>query len=104
MKSYELIFVVRPDLTDGEVGTIRSDVRNQISTLNGSIEKEDPWGRRQLAFEIKDCTEGIYTMFDVKLPPESSNKLNDQLKIDERIIRYMITIKEDKKPNYTVRT
>ena len=99
MRSYELIFVVRPELTDGEVGTIRSDVRNQIAGLNGTVEKEDPWGRRQLAFEIKDCTEGIYTMFDVNLPPESSGKLNDQLKIDERIIRYLMTVKEDKKPN-----
>lgn len=96
MKNYELVFVVRPDLTDQDLGTVRSDVKNQIAALEGTVEKEDNWGRRQLAFEIKDFTEGVYSLFHVVLPPDAPVKLKSQLKIDERIIRYMLTVSERK--------
>lgn len=99
MRTYDLIFVVRPDLTDQEVGTIRSEVTNQIETLDGTVEKEDIWGKRQLSFELKDFTEGIYTLYITKLPPESVKPLNDRLKIDERIIRHIITLKESRTPS-----
>ena len=98
MRSYEIVYILRPDLTDQDVGTIRSDFKNRIETLNGQIEKENPWGKRQLAFEIKDFTEGIYTHVECNLPPEVPSQLKDHLKIDERVIRYMITVKEAKKP------
>lgn len=93
MRIYEIIYVIRPDLTDQDVGTVRAEVKNKIETLDGSIEKDESWGKRQLAFEIKDFTEGVYNQIDCKLPPETPSKIRDQLKIDERIIRFMITLK-----------
>jgi small subunit ribosomal protein S6 len=89
---------VRPDLTDQDAGTVRSDVQNHIAALDGTIDKEDIWGKRQLSFEIKDFTEGFYTLYVTKLPPEGVKTLNDRLKIDERIIRHSITLKESAKP------
>jgi len=97
LKDYELIFVTRPDLTDQDAGTVRIDVKKHIENLDGSMEKENLWGKRQLSFEIKDFTEGVYTHMDVKLPPENPGKLKDLMKIDERIIRYMITVKKPHK-------
>ncbi|HDS29701.1 MAG TPA: 30S ribosomal protein S6 [Firmicutes bacterium] len=97
LNSYELVYIVRPDLTDQDVGTVRADVKNRITSMDGTVEAEDDWGRRQLAFEIKDFTEGTYTLVKFNLPPENPGKLRDQLKIDERIIRYMITKAEPKK-------
>jgi small subunit ribosomal protein S6 len=60
------------------------------------VEKEDNWGRRQLAYEIKDFTEGVYSLLYVNLPSEGPVKLKEQLRIDERIIRYMLTVSEHK--------
>ncbi|MCX6647517.1 MAG: 30S ribosomal protein S6 [bacterium] len=97
MKNYELLYVTRPDLTDQDLGTLRSDVQNKITSLDGVVEKEDPWGKRQLAYEVKDMTEGIYTLVTMQLPSEGPVKLRDQLKIDERIIRYLITTKDRKR-------
>jgi small subunit ribosomal protein S6 len=72
-------------------------VQNKITLLDGVVEKEDPWGKRQLAYEVKDMTEGIYTLVTMQLPSEGPVKLRDQLKIDERIIRYLITTKDRKR-------
>ncbi len=97
MHDYELLYIVRPDLTDQDVGTARADVQNHITGLNGEIVKEEEWGKRQLAFEIKDFTEGVYTLLNFKLPPENPGKLKEQLKIDERVIRYILTVPEVKR-------
>ena len=97
MHNYELLYVVRPDLTDQDVGTLRADIQNQVTKMNGEIVREDDWGKRQLAFEIKDYTEGVYTLLTFRLPPENPGKLKEQLKIDERVIRYMLTVAEQKK-------
>lgn len=97
MRNYELLFIVRPDLTDQDISTVRTEIKNYIASLNGTVEKEDIWGKRQLAFEIKDYTEGIYSVFFMRLPTEAPIKLRERLKIDERIIRFMITA-QDRKP------
>jgi len=93
VKEYELIFVVKPDLTDQDIGSVTTEVKGHVEKLGGSVVSEDLWGKKQLSFEIKDCTEGVYTYLVVELGPEGPGKLKDQLKIDERIIRYMITVK-----------
>ena len=97
MRDYELIFVARPDITDEDVGTVRLDVKNLVEKHEGSIEKENLWGKRQLAFEVKDFTEGTYTMFNIKLPPSAAGLIKEQLRIDERIIRYILTLRTSKK-------
>ena len=97
VKEYELIFVIKPDLTDQDIGTVKAEVKRHVENLNGTVEREDDWGKKQLAFEVKDYTEGHYMFFEVKLPPESPGPLKDQLKIDERVIRYMLTLKQTKK-------
>ena len=97
MKNYEVVYVVRPNLTDQDLATVRSDVKRHVENFGGTVEKENHWGKRQLAFEIKGFTEGYYTVLNAALPPEGPGKLRDQLKIDERIIRYMITAVKEKK-------
>ena len=99
VKNYELLYVTRPDLTDQDLGSLRADVQNKITDLEGVVEKEDPWGKRQLAYEVKDMTEGIYTLVELQLPSDGPGKLKDKLKIDERIIRYLITTRDRKKQN-----
>lgn len=97
VRNYELLYITRPDITDQDLGTLRSEVQNKITALDGVVEKEDPWGKRQLAYEVKDMTEGIYTLVEMKLPSEGPGKLKELLKIDERIIRYLVTTKDRKK-------
>ena len=94
MRGYELVYVIRPDLTDQDMVTVRTDVQNHITALDGTVEKEDNWGKRQLAFEIKDFTEGVYTFIQLDLPEEAPGKLKEKFKIDERIIRYMLTVRD----------
>jgi small subunit ribosomal protein S6 len=97
VKNYELLYITRADITDQDLSVVRLDIQNKISALDGVVEKEEPWGKRQLAYEVNDQTEGIYTLIQMKMPSEGPVKLKEHLKIDERVIRYMITSKDRRK-------
>ena len=97
MRDYELVFIVKPDLTDQVIGTVTAEIKQLAENFGGTVAKEELWGRKQLSFEIKDYTEGVYTFLKLQLPNEAPIKLRDQLKLDERIIRFMITVKEPRK-------
>lgn len=91
MNEYELIFILRPNITDQEVGTIRNDIKARIQAHGGNVVKEHNWGKRQLGFPVNDYTEGNYTYYDVSLPADQAAKFSEQMRIDERVMRFMFT-------------
>lgn len=91
LREYELIYVLRPDLTDDQLAVEQEYVRKTIADLNGEIKKEDVWGLKPLPFEIKKYKEGFFCLLRLDLAPENPSKLKYELKINDRIIRNMLT-------------
>ncbi len=94
MKKYELMFIV--NVADEEV--IRSAVelvRNTIGKIGGTVDKEDEWGKRQLAYEVKHQTEGYYVVVDFQADPAEIKELDRVIKIHEEIIRHIIVKLDD---------
>lgn len=94
MKKYELMFIV--NVADEAV--IRSAVelvRNTIAKIGGTIDKEDEWGKRQLAYEVKHQTEGYYVVVDFQADPAEIKELDRVIKIHEEIIRHIIVKLDD---------
>jgi small subunit ribosomal protein S6 len=60
---------------------------NVIRTAGGSVEKLDVWGRRRLAYEIKNRTEGIYAVIDLQATPAAVAELDRQLRLNESVLR-----------------
>ena len=62
---------------------------------NGTIDSVDDWGKRRLAYPIKDETDGVYTLInftsDVSFPAE----LDRVYKITDGVLRSMIIAKEE---------
>lgn len=94
MKKYEVMFIV--NVADEEV--IKSAVelvRNTIAKIGGIIDKEDEWGKRQLAYEVKHQTEGYYVVIDFQADPAQIKELDRVIKIHEEIIRHIIIKLDD---------
>ncbi|MFW6229612.1 MAG: 30S ribosomal protein S6, partial [Halanaerobium sp.] len=53
-RDYETTFVLKPDLEDEEKQTILQRVKDAISDHEGEVTEVDAWGKKQLAYEIKD--------------------------------------------------
>jgi len=95
MRQYELILIVQPDLDEETTNGVVDRVKKMITDNGGQILKEDVWGSKQLAYEIKDLREGYYVYLDVEFKPEFGTTLTQSLRYIEPIIRYMLTKKEE---------
>ena len=92
---YESVIIISTKLSEEEIKAMVAKFTDLISA-NGTLEKVDEWGKRRLAYEINDRTEGYYILVDFKAAPEFPKELDRQYRITDGILRTIIIRKEDK--------
>ncbi|HUT73186.1 MAG TPA: 30S ribosomal protein S6 [Desulfatiglandales bacterium] len=99
MKRYETIYVANPNLEDDALEEIVAKFSDIIEKKKGSIVKIDDWGKRKLAYEVKRFDKGHYVLLDFCGFPEVLTELERNLKLDDRILKYMtVKIADDFEP------
>ncbi len=93
MRPYEMMFILSPELPSEGVEAAKSRVADIIAQTKGELEDFEVWGRRRLAYEIKDFREGLYMLAHFKGTTESVNELDRVLKITDGFLRHMIVRK-----------
>lgn len=96
MRSYELMILLNPNLQEDEVSAFLEKIQQIITTNQGKTNKVHQWGKRILAYEIKKYHEAIYVIFDFELEPEAIANLERSIKFDEKIVRYLIVLGQEK--------
>ena len=94
LNSYETIFIIDGTLEEEAVKKLQDKFTNLIAK-NGTVETIDEWGKRKLAYEIKDRTEGFYVLVDFKADSEFPKELDRQYKITDGILRTIIIRKDE---------
>ena len=95
MRNYELAFIIQPTVDDEGVTNVVDQVTQYVQAINGEVTSVDVWGRRNLAYPIKNYREGVYVLFQAKLSPDSLVELERNLKLSEDVIRYLLVKVED---------
>ena len=95
MRAYELLYFINPSLDEEERKAVNDRVVNTIDAIGGTIDSIDEWGKRKLAYEIKDLTEGEYYLVNFQAEPDSLSELDRILRITDRVIRFMVTLRVD---------
>ena len=95
MKDYELTVLIHPDF-ESDVEKPLEKVRNLIKTNGGEIAKEDNWGKKKLAYQIRREDFAIYVAMDVKLPAAAPLKISNTLNITDEVLRYLLVKAEDR--------
>ncbi|MCC3144706.1 30S ribosomal protein S6 [Halanaerobium sp. Z-7514] len=93
-RTYETTFVLKPDLEDEEKEQILTRVKDTILAHDGEITEVDAWGKRQLAYEIKDYRSGDYTILEMNAKTSVVKELERIFKIMDGVIRYLVVKKE----------
>lgn len=97
MKHYEVLFILKPTLTEEEVSA-KLDFVKEVLTKNGAqIESVVPMGTRKLAYKIKKYERGTYFVIYFKAPTNLIAELERVLRITEEVIRFLIVKYENKK-------
>lgn len=64
---------------------------DSLLVANGAtVEKTDRWGKKRLAYEIQDLSEGIYVLVTFQAEPAAVKELDRVMLITEDVLRHMI--------------
>ena len=96
MKAYELMLMLTPTLDDEAREAALGKVESLITSLEGTVDNVDAWGKRKLAFEIEDQTEGEYAVVDFHATPDSIAEIDRVLRITDSVVRFMLVRREDR--------
>lgn len=89
MKNYEVMYILTP-MKEEEVKRINKKIRDTIENNGGQVEKEDLWGIRHLAYEIRYYEKGFYVLTSFKAERETIVELDRVMKIQDEVLRHMI--------------
>jgi small subunit ribosomal protein S6 len=90
MHTYEVIFIMEPDLDDNAITEVVEKVQSWITDAGGVVEKVDRWGKRRLAYKIRKHRDGYYVLINAQIPSGFNTELERSLQIQESVMRYMI--------------
>ncbi len=95
MQQYEIVIVLTPLLSEETAKEAIAKYSKTLTDGGAEIVQEDNWGLRKLAYPIQKKTTGYYHLTEFKAPGELINKLEIELRRDERVLRFL-TIALDK--------
>ena len=97
MRSYEVMLAINPQLEDEELDSLLNKLKKLITDAKGEIAKVNKWGKRKLAYEIKDFTEAIYVVLNFNADEKIIYEFERVVKLEERVIRYLLTLQYKEK-------
>jgi len=93
--SYETIMVLNPKLDEEATKALIERFTGLIAS-NGTVESVDEWGKRRLAYEIEDETEGYYVLVNFTSEPDFPKELSRVYQITDGVLRTIIVRKTEK--------
>lgn len=96
MRTYEALYIISPELDDSAIQTVVADVERFITASSGTIVRSEVLGKRKLAYTIRKHTDGVYVVLRFLANPDSIKRLEQQLKLTESVIRYMVLYLDEK--------
>ena len=95
MNKYETVFILTPVLSDDQMKETVEKFKSVLTDNGATIENEENWGLRKLAYPIENKNTGFYTLIEFEGEPTIVDKLETAFRRDEKVIRFF-TFRLDK--------
>jgi len=93
MRKYELMTIFPLDEDRSKKGL--ETVRQVLSTFGAEIAKEEPFGDRDLTYEIKKQNKGRFVLMNVNANPAKIADISAQFKLNNDLLKYMFVLIEE---------
>ena len=87
---YDLVLLLSTEADEDVRTKILQDVESAISRAGGSVERNDDWGRRPMAYEIRHQPEAEYHLLQFNAPGSLIEELSHTLRITDGVVRSRI--------------
>ena len=94
MRHYEIVFLVHPDQSE-QVPAMIERYKTLIEAGNGKIHRLEDWGRRMLAYPIKDLVKAHYVLFNIECDQSVLNELVDGFRFNDAVLRHLVMKRDD---------
>ncbi|MDR2935490.1 MAG: 30S ribosomal protein S6 [Candidatus Adiutrix sp.] len=89
-RRYETLILLAPNQDSLE--TFKNKVEGLLAAGGGQIVRFEDWGRRRLAYPVQKETYGHYLLYDYQGGPALAAELERNLKIDEKVFKYLTLV------------
>lgn len=95
MRRYETILIAHVDLSEDELSNLIARYGGIVTGQKGILVKVERWGKRRLAYMIRKQARGFYILIDYAGASAVVNELERNLKIDDKILKFMTVLKAE---------
>jgi len=91
MRRYETIYIIDPDVGEEVIQSTVEKFNRMVKENGGevfTVERQ----RRKLAYKIRHKTQGEYVRMEYVAPPSFPKILENALRVDENVMRFMTTL------------
>jgi small subunit ribosomal protein S6 len=93
-RSYEIMFIVRPDVEEAELDKLVETISGHITDGGGEVKSTEKMGRRRLAYTVQKFNDGFYILLIVAAPASLISEIERRLRVSEPVIKF-ITVRMD---------
>ncbi len=94
MRKYEVMFIVRPDITDEDLDKLVANLETNVTGAGGKVAHVERMGKRRLAYVVRKFQDGNYVLFQIEAPGSVIKELERRLRVTEQVIKF-ITVRTD---------
>jgi small subunit ribosomal protein S6 len=97
-RTYELMFIVRPDMTDEDLDKLLGTLQSAVPASGGTVKSVDKMGKRRLAYTVRKFHDGLYVLMVVEGGGAVIHELERRLRVTEPVIKFLtVRIDEEQK-------
>ncbi len=97
MRKYEIMIIIDSDTDERQVPGLVDKYLEVITKGGGTVESNELWGRRRLAYDINKKSEGIYAVLRITAEPAVVQEMDRRMGIEEQIVRTKVLRIEEPK-------
>ncbi len=97
-RTYELMFIVRPDITDEDLDKLISTLQSAVPASGATVKSVEKMGKRRLAYTVRKFHDGIYVLMVVEGGGAVIHELERRLRVTEPVIKFLtVRVDEEQK-------
>lgn len=93
-RTYEVVIIIDPAANDEAVSGLTGNLQQTIERQGATIVKSDSMGRRRLAYDIDNRTEGHYWLYEIEGNGSEIAELERRMRVNDLVVRYL-TVRVD---------
>lgn len=97
-RAYELMFIVRPDMTEEDQEKLISTLEAAVTSSGGQVKNVEKMGKRRLAYTVRKFHDGLYMLLTFEGGGGLVHELERRLRVSEPVIKFLsVRIDEERK-------